>query len=115
MRKIILLLVLSFVLVAGCKGQANTGTTEEVKEFNSVISGYAYTPSSIKVNLGDTVRVNIKNNDPVGHGISLPAFGVREFVSPGGMKTIQFVANQRGSPETFCSTDHGEKLLIEVI
>jgi len=25
-----------------------------------------------------------------------------------------FFTNQRGNPETFCSTDHGEKLLIEV-
>jgi len=111
MRKIILLFILGIILISGCKSQE----TSEVKEFSTVISGYTYNPSSIKVNLGDTVRINIKNNDKVGHGISLPAFGVRESVSPGGMKTIQFIASQRGAPETFCSTDHGEKLLIEVI
>ena len=120
MKKAILLLVLSFILVGcqsgGYESQTSDGVpTGEVKEFSAVISGFSYSPSSIKVNLGDTVRVNIRNNDRVTHGISLPVFGVREFVRPGETKTIQFVANQRGEPETFCSTDHGEKLLIEVI
>ena len=118
MRKIIWLLVLILVFVAGCQGNGQTGysvSDGDVKVFNSVISGYAYNPSSIEVNIGDTVRINIKNNDGVTHGISLPVFGVQEFVRPGETKTIQFVADQYGSPETFCSTDHGEKLLINVI
>ena len=117
-RKIIWLLVLIFVFVAGCQGSAQTGYSSsegDVKEYDATISGYSYKPSSIEVNYGDVVRINIKNNDGVTHGISLPVFGVREFVRPGETKTIQFVADQYGSPETFCSTDHGEKLLINVI
>jgi len=88
--------------------------TEEVKSFDTVISGYSYNPASITVNYGDKVIINIKNNDAVTHGISLQEFGVREFVKPGETKTIQFVASQRGQPNTFCSTDHGEKLAIKV-
>ena len=120
MKKIIFLFLLSFVVIAGCKvddygSQAASASAGEVKEFNAVISGYSYDPPSIKVNLGDTVRIRIKNNDGVTHGISLPVFGVQEFVRPGETKTIQFVANKLGEPETFCSTDHGEKLLVEVV
>ena len=108
-------LLLGILLIAGCKGQTtNNAATGEVKEFNTVISGYSYNPASIKVNFGDAVRINIKNNDNVMHGIALPVFGVQKFVQPGQTTTIQFVANKRGAPETFCSTDHGEKLLIEV-
>ena len=118
--------VMVVIAVAGCTGQQDKTYTSvpevqtqpsvgDVKEFNAVISGYAYSPPSLQVNLGDTVRVNIKNNDAVTHGISLPVFGVSEFVRPGQTTTIQFVANQLGEPETFCSTDHGEKLLIEIV
>jgi len=107
------------IFVAGCKATSNidgyaSAPSGSVKEFNTAIQNFQYNPKTINVNFGDTVRVNIKNDDDVTHGISLPVFGVREFVRPGQTTTIQFVANQRGNPETFCSTDHGEKLLIEV-
>ena len=120
-RKYYLLILLSIfiIFVAGCKAASNTSgyapaSSAGVKEFNTAIQNFQYNPQSINVNFGDTVRVNIKNNDGVTHGISLPIFGVNEFVRPGQIKTIQFVANQRGNPETFCSTDHGEKLLIQI-
>jgi len=107
--------ILGILLITGCKGQTPSSTAVgEVKEFSTAISGYAYNPDTIKVNFGDTVKVNVKNNDKVTHGISLPVFGVQKFVQPGQTTTIQFVANKRGAPEIFCSTDHGEKLLIEV-
>ncbi len=92
----------------------NSVQKNSVKEFDRVISGFAYNPNSIDVNLGDQVVVNITNNDDVTHGINLPAFGVAEFVEPGTTKRIEFLADKTGSPELFCSSDHGEKLLINV-
>ena len=126
MRILLGVFVVVVIALAGCTAQQEKTYTSvpevqtessvgDVKEFNAVISGYAYNPPSLQVNLGDTVIVNIKNNDAVTHGISLPVFGVSEFVRPGQTTTIKFVANQRGEPETFCSTDHGEKLLIEIV
>ena len=107
------------ILVVGCKAATNNGgyapaPSDNIKEFSTAIQNLRYNPEVINVNFGDTVRVNIKNNDGVTHGINLPVFGVREFVRPGQTTTIQFVANQRGNPETFCSSDHGEKLLIQI-
>jgi len=120
-RKYFILMLLSILVIflVGCKGATNTSgyassQSSNIKEFNTAIQNFQYNPQSINVNFGDTVRVNIKNNDGVTHGINLPIFGVREFVQPGQIKTIQFVANQRGNPETFCSSDHGEKLLINI-
>ena len=121
MRKILWLCLLSLVVIAGCKGGGygnqvtGTAAAGPIKEFDAVINGFSYSPPSITVHVGDIVRINIRNRDTVTHGISLPVFGVQEFVRPGQTKTIQFVANQQGSGETFCSTDHGEKLLIKVI
>ena len=116
---LLILLSIFIIFVAGCKAASNTGSvastpSTDVKEFNTVIKNYRYNPEVINVNFGDRVRINIKNNDRITHGISLPVFGVNTGVSPGQTTTIQFVANQRGNPETFCSTDHGEKLLIQV-
>ena len=119
MNRKFLLLFLSIlaIFVVGCNtatGGYALATSGDFKEFNTAIQNFQYNPESINVNFGDTVRINIKNNDGVTHGINLPVFGVNEFVRPGQTKTIQFVAKQRGNPETFCSTDHGEKLLIQI-
>jgi len=122
-RQFILIGIAIFaILIVGCKAGTNTGgyasapvaSSDDVKEFNTAIQNFQYNPQTINVNFGDRVRINIKNDDGVGHGISLPVFGVNTGVGPGQTKTIEFVANQRGNPETFCSTDHGEKLLIQV-
>ena len=93
---------------------AVTSAETSVKEFDRVISGFAYNPNSIDVNFGDQVVVNITNNDDVTHGINLPVFGVAEFVEPGTTKRIEFLADKTGSSDIFCSSDHGEKLLINV-
>ena len=116
---ILVLLSIFIIFVAGCNVASNTGSvastpSTDVKEFNTVIQNYRYNPESINVNFGDRVKINIKNNDGITHGISLPVFGVNTGVRPGQTTTIEFTANTRGNPETFCSTDHGEKLLINI-
>ena len=121
MKKIFWLILLTTLLVAGCQQDyskdqtSNSISGEAVKEFNTVISGYKYSPSSITVNLGDTVMLTVKNNDNVGHGLSLPSFGVNDLVRPGETKTIEFVAIKSGNPLSFCSVEHGEELEVKVI
>jgi len=95
-------------------GQPSQTQQSNFKEFNVEIRNYQYYPESINVDFGDAVKINVKNSDYVTHGINLPVFGVNSFVKPGSTQTVQFTADQRGNPETFCSTDHGEKLLINI-
>ncbi len=85
-----------------------------LKQFNRIISDFSYQPPSVDVNKGDYVVINITNKDSVRHGINLPAFGVADFVDPGETKQISFLADKTGSPELFCSSDHGEKLIVNV-
>jgi len=106
MKKISIILMLVLFIVACQPAQIG-----EVKAFSVTISDFTYTPSSITVNQGDTVRLTVTNNDQIGHGISFT--GVRESVQPGETKTIEFTATQ--SAKTFCSDTHGEVLNIEVI
>lgn len=91
----------------------NQGAVEDFV-YELTISGYSYQPGSIDVDLGDTVTLKITNRDRVTHGINLPVFGVQAFVRPGQTRTVTFIADQKGDPELFCSSDHGEKLLVNV-
>lgn len=118
MKRIITFLGFLIVLlfIAGCsKSNDTTITGNAVKEFDTVISNFKYSPESITVNQGDIVRINIRNNDGLRHGIFIDAFGINDFVNPGQVKSIQFVAAKKVNTNTFCSTDHGEKLYIKVV
>lgn len=121
------LLIVTFVIVALIAGMVLLGRSSgERSSLNSsqgvvkdsvyelTISGFSYQPESIDVDLGDTVTLKITNRDRVTHGINLPVFGVQEFVRPGQTQTVVFIADQKGDPELFCSSDHGEKLLVNV-
>ena len=125
-KKIALFVVLLFgaMTIAGCNnggdggyGSQSSGVARggSVKEFNVIISGYTYSPPSITVNAGDRVLVTVTNNDQTSHGFSLAKFGVQDSIRPGQTKTIQFTANKAGGASTFCSTQHGEKLVIKVV
>lgn len=96
------------------QGSNSLQTEQRTVHYSVVISNYTYTPTQIDVKLGDRVVLSVTNQDSVTHGISLPTFGVQEFVGPGQTQTVEFVADQLGAPETFCSSDHGEKLLINI-
>ena len=113
-----LLMIGSTFLFASCAsggGTPTSGATEgQTVAVSAVISNYAYTPAQVDVNLGDRVILTVQNNDSVSHGISLPTFGVREFVGPGQTQVVEFVADKAGTPETFCSGEHGEALIINV-
>jgi len=122
------LLIVAGVIVALIGGAALLGRSSgEQSSLNSsqgavedsihelTISGFSYQPGSIDVDLGDTVTLKITNRDRVTHGINLPIFGVQKFVRPGQTQTVTFIADQKGDPELFCSSDHGEKLLVNVL
>lgn len=114
----------AYILGSGFSGNTDTPTSDErtsgavpgraTKEFDLAVTDFAYQPTAVDVNLGDTVVLNITNNDTVTHGINLPIFGVAEFVAPGQTQRVSFVADKTGNPELFCSSDHGEKLLVNV-
>ena len=119
------LVILAVVFMSGAFSRSETGASladsrgsspkaASVREFTTTIKNFASSPKNIDVNLGDSVIVDITNRDQVTHGISLPVFGVNTSVAPGATRRITFVADKTGNPETFCSTDHGEKLLINV-
>lgn len=77
-------------------------TTPSVKEFDVTARQFEFDPSTITVNEGDTVKLNVTSEDTP-HGISIAAFGVSQTLSPNSTKTIEFVADKAGTYPIVCS------------
>ena len=90
-----------------------------VKEFDMIARQWAFEPSTIIVEEGDKVRLNIKTED-VTHGFAIFEFGVNERLEPGKTTIVEFVADKKGEYVFFCSVScgkgHGDmkgKLIVE--
>ena len=108
-------------------GTASVAQQLGYKEFDIVMQNNQYNPSTITVNLGDRVVVNLTNRDAVAHAVEIPEFNATipgGHVFPGQLARMEFVANKKtsidaagcGGPNpTDKTTDHGEELIINVI
>ena len=77
-----------------------------VKSFTMTAKQWAFEPSKITVNKGDTVKLAVKSID-VTHGFGLSAFGINERLNPGETVNIEFVADKTGTFSFFCSVSCG--------
>lgn len=90
-----------------------------VKSFTITAKSWEFSPSTITVKKGDTVRLTIKSVD-VEHGFFLPAFNVNADLQPGKTATVEFVADKAGTfsfkCNVLCGEGHGGmngKLVVE--
>jgi heme/copper-type cytochrome/quinol oxidase subunit 2 len=67
---------------------------------------YAYSPSELKVNAGDTVTIHLVSNDVV-HGLYVDGYGASAEADPGQTATLTFVANDPGSFRFRCNVTCG--------
>jgi plastocyanin len=78
-------------------------TTGSVKSFTVEGSSYSFTPSTITVNKGDTVKITFVNKNGI-HDLVVDGYNVRtKQIGAGKQETIQFVANKTGTFEYYCS------------
>ncbi len=82
--------------------------TVTVKEFAITASKGRYTPDTLQVNKGDTVRLILYASDS-NHGFVLPPFGINEFLEENHYKTIEFVADKDGTYRFFSNVYAGPK------
>lgn len=116
-----ILLIVGVILVSGCTQQGTqqsatpttptqTAPTGEVKEFTMTAKNWEFSPSTITVNKGDTVKLHIKSID-VTHGFGLPDFGINENLAPGKTVDVEFVADKAGTftfvCTVYCGSGHG--------
>lgn len=87
---------------SGTAGKA----TSSVKSFTvSGASNFTFTPNTMTVKKGDTVRITFKNVSGF-HDFVLEQFDVRtKQIAAGKEETIEFVADKTGKFEYYCSVD----------
>ena len=121
MKKFLLVVMLLMVLVLTACAEVNEVVDEveenveedvsgSVVEFDVVATKWEWTPSTIEVQEGDTVLLNLVSED-VTHGFDLSAFGISENLEPGESVSVEFVADQVGthsfSCSVYCGSGHG--------
>lgn len=104
---LIIILIFGVLLISGCTQSAPPAssppaTTGEIKEFNITAKQWEFSPSTINVNKGDTVKLHITSID-VTHGFGLPDFGVYETLNPGSTIDVEFVADKTGTFTFACT------------
>ena len=94
-------------------------STPAVKEFTMTAKRWEFSPSTITVKKGDTVKLTIRSID-VEHGFGLTAFNIDENLEPGQDMVVQFVADKSGtfgfSCSVYCGSGHSGmegKLIVE--
>lgn len=67
---------------------------------------YAYSPSEIKVNAGDTVKIQLVSTDVV-HGLYVDGYNISIEADPGQARTLTFIADKPGSFRFRCNVTCG--------
>jgi cytochrome c oxidase subunit 2 len=111
--------IVGLVLVAGAylllPGKVTT-PREEVqptgvtKEFTINAQQWSFIPNVIEAALGDNVKIEVKGIDygtGSGHGFSLSAFNVNEFLRKDGSVVVEFFAGKTGSFTFICTVPCG--------
>ena len=78
-------------------------TTGSVKEFIVIGSNFSFTPNTLEVKQGDTVKITFKNANGT-HNFKLDEFQVAtKQIKSGQSETVEFIADKTGSFEFYCS------------
>jgi len=84
-----------------------------VREFTIIGQNYRFSPSEMRARKGETVRVIFKSSDMT-HDWRIDELGLATKILPAGQQeTLEFVAEQAGEFEYYCSVgDHKTKGMI---
>jgi cytochrome c oxidase subunit 2 len=137
MRWIILIVLVLFLLLAGCFPELPDDESFEVEDYMQEVEAvekelreqeepemeveqdapmkifsvrvfqFAFEPDVIEVDYGDNVMIAVTSMD-VAHGFALPDFGVNERVPPEETIEIRFVADRKGEFDFFNSVYSGK-------
>jgi len=80
--------------------------TPQARTFQMDARQFAYSPSDLQVNLGDTVTIQLLSTDVV-HGLYVDGYDVSIEADPGQIATLTFIANKPGSFRFRCNVTCG--------
>jgi len=104
-RFILFLFVMAGLAVAFAPLPVPTMTSQE-RTFRIEAGQFAYSPSELKVNPGDTVNIQLVSTDVV-HGLYVDGYDISIEADPGQTKTLSFIANKPGSFRFRCNITCG--------
>jgi len=86
------------------------GPTSSAKEFFITGKNFTFTPSTITVKKGDTVKITFKSEGGA-HDLTIPDFNVQtNILQSGKEEIIQFTADKTGTFEYFCSVGNHKQM-----
>ena len=101
-----LLLLMMAGLVVAFAPLPVPATTPQERTFEIDAHQFAYSPSELKVNQGDTVTIQLVSTDVV-HGLYVDGYDLSVEADPGQSATLTFVANKPGSFRFRCNVTCG--------
>jgi heme/copper-type cytochrome/quinol oxidase subunit 2 len=101
----LLLFVMAGLVVAFASLPAQSIAPQE-RTFRVDARQFAYSPSELKVNTGDTVTLQLVSNDVV-HGLYVDGYDISVEADPGQTATLTFTANKPGSFRFRCNITCG--------
>ncbi len=76
------------------------------KSFTITASQWAFSPNTITVKQGDTVRLRVNSID-VAHGFLIQGYNINKVINPGETIQVEFVADKKGTFTFLCSVQCG--------
>jgi heme/copper-type cytochrome/quinol oxidase subunit 2 len=104
-RFFLLLLVMAGLVVAFAPLPVQPIAPQE-RTFRIEAGQFAYSPSELKVNPGDTVNIQLVSTDVV-HGLYVDSYDISVEADPGQTATLTFVANKPGAFRLRCNVTCG--------
>lgn len=101
----LLLFVMAGLVVAFAPYPVQPIAPEE-RTFRIEAGQFAYSPSELKVNPGDTVNIRLVSTDVV-HGLYVDGYDISIEADPGQTTTLSFIANKPGSFRFRCNITCG--------
>ncbi len=100
------LIVLAALLVAFAPFPAIEAAPPTTRLVRVKASQFSYSPSTITVNPGDTVQIELVSTDVV-HGLYVDGYSVSVQADPGQTRTLTFIADRSGSYRFRCNVTCG--------
>ena len=104
--RIILLLLAMIGLVVALAPLPVQPIAPQERNFRMEARQFAYSPSELKVNPGDTVTIQFVSTDVV-HGLYLDGYDISVQADPGQTATLTFIADKPGSFRFRCNVTCG--------
>jgi len=104
-RSTLLLFVMAGLVLAFAPLPVSAGAPQP-RTFQIDASQFAYSPSELKVNTGDTVTLQLVSTDVV-HGLYVDGYDISVEADPGQTKSLTFTADKPGSFRFRCNVTCG--------